>query len=319
MKKLFTLLAVTALFSTLASAQQEPQFSQNMFTNLEINPAYAGANQAICITGLFRKQWLGFDGSPTTMLLMFDAPVGNHGFGIDLVSDKLGFENNTIFKLAYAHRFQLGPGTIRGGLMVGFHNKSLDFSKLKPEDAFPAEGTQWSNDPLIKSITSKESDMIFDIATGVYYEIQDKLYVGLSFSQLLGSSGEYSSTVAPINFKQHAYFTAGYTHQLNQDIDLLPSLLVKTDFSSTQFDINCLGLYQKKYWGGLSYRLQDAVVLMFGAYLPKDIKAGYAYDFTTSAIGANGRSSGSHEIMVGYCFRIIVEPKISSYKNVRFL
>ena len=50
------------------------------------------------------------------------------------------------------------------------------------------------------------------------------------------------------------------------------------------------------------------------------LMVGYSYDFTTSAIGRNGRSSGSHEIMLGYCFQVdIPKPPPTGYKNVRFL
>jgi len=322
MKRLTTLVtAIMVLAAINVSAQQEPQVSHNMFNHMAINPGYAGAENSICATALFRKQWLGFEGSPTTFLLSLDAPVPllKGGLGINLVSDRLGFESNTLFKLAYAFRMPVGPGAMGIGLMAGFHNKALDFSKLKPEDAFPSEGTQHSNDPLIRNIYTRESDMLFDIAGGVYYQIPDQMYVGLSASQLLAATGEYSNSQAPLNLARHIYFTGGYQYQLNTDFDLLPSLMVKTDLASTQIDINALALYQKKFWGGLSYRAQDAIVILLGAHLPQNITAGYAYDVTTSAIGAHGRSSGSHEIMVRYCFKIVVEPKISSYKNVRFL
>ena len=70
MRKLITI----AVFITLlicgnpASAQQDPQFSHNMFTKLSVNPGVAGANEAICATLLYRNQWTGFGGEPKTML-----------------------------------------------------------------------------------------------------------------------------------------------------------------------------------------------------------------------------------------------------------
>ena len=47
-------------------AQQEPMFSQYMFNLSHINPAYAGNRATNNITALFRKQWLGIEGAPTT-------------------------------------------------------------------------------------------------------------------------------------------------------------------------------------------------------------------------------------------------------------
>jgi hypothetical protein len=42
MKKILAVLAVSCL-STVGFAQQDPQFSQNMYNRLFVNPAYAGS------------------------------------------------------------------------------------------------------------------------------------------------------------------------------------------------------------------------------------------------------------------------------------
>ena len=36
-------------------AQQDAQFSMNMFNRLAVNPAYAGMNKALCATLLYRQ------------------------------------------------------------------------------------------------------------------------------------------------------------------------------------------------------------------------------------------------------------------------
>ena len=57
MKK-FKLVAVIALTScTSVFAQQDPQFSQNMFNKLFTNPGYTGSSEGICGTLLYRNQW----------------------------------------------------------------------------------------------------------------------------------------------------------------------------------------------------------------------------------------------------------------------
>jgi hypothetical protein len=47
----------------------------------------------------------------------------------------------------------------------------------------------------------------------------------------------------------------------------------------------------------------------------KDLMIGYAYTIPTSAIG----SSGSHEVMIGYSFKIDMDKGRRSYRNTRFL
>lgn len=318
MRKLYFVFVFFLLTFTQVFAQQEAQVSHNMFNMMDINPGYAGTRDAICATAILRQQWVGFTdpygnkGAPQTNLISIDAGIKplRGGLGMTIISDKLGFEKNIGVKLGYSYHLFIGPGRLGIGAQVGFLNKEIDFSKFHPIDA---------TDPLLTS-QAKETTMITDISFGAYYQIPQKLYFGLSSSQLLQSSGTLASSNATLDLKRHYYIAGGYTYPLpmNPTFELLPSVLIKTDGASTQFDINALLKYNNQFWGGVSYRQTDAIVALVGATF-KDINIGYAYDITTSAIGQNKRSSGSHEIMLGYCFKIEIERIPQSYRNVRFL
>ena len=162
--------------------------------------------------------------------------------------------------------------------------------------------------------------MATDFAFGLFYKIENKLYAGISASQLWEADVSYSTALVNPKLKRHFYATAGYCYPLpsNPSIEIDPSILIKSDLSSTQFDINALVKYNNQFWGGVTYRTTDAVAILLGMNY-KNFNFGYSYDVTTSAMGADGRSSGSHEIMVGYCFKIIKEYHPQSYKNPRFL
>jgi len=75
--------------------------------------------------------------------------------------------------------------------------------------------------------------------------------------------------------------------------------------------------YDNKYWGGLSYRIQDAVVFMAGINIAGGLSIGYSYDLPTSKIITV--SSGSHEIMLVYSFEYVFEKRTSKYKSIRLL
>ena len=100
---------------------------------------------------------------------------------------------------------------------------------------------------------------------------------------------------------------------------LKPSILAKTDASSTQLDLNALVEYNKLVWGGVTYRVQDAVAILAGVHIPQlpGLKLGISYDVTTSALGDH--SSGSLEFMIKYCTNIVSPPKREVYHSVRFL
>lgn len=302
----------------VANGQQEAQFSHNMFTNMAINPGYAGSQDAICLTSVVRQQWLGWTdpnesgdkNSPQTMLFTVDGAIQsiNSGIGLNIFQDKLGFETNLGVKLAYAYRQQIGPGKLGIGAQVGFLNKQIDFSKFEPIQ---------KDDPLLQS-KNTESSMITDFAFGLFYKMP-QMYAGISTSQLAESDfqGGVSNLASP-SLKRHYYIIGGYQYDLTPEFQLRPSVLVKTDFASTQYDINSLVVYNNRFWGGLTYRPQDAVVVLLGLEW-NNFKFGYAYDVTTSAVGAAKRSSGSHEVMVNYCFTIEIPHVPSRHKTVRFL
>jgi type IX secretion system PorP/SprF family membrane protein len=317
MKRIVTILIFISFYLT-GYCQQEPQISQYMFNNITYNPAYAGLSDAICANLLHRQQWVGFEGRPITTVLSGDMPVAilHGGVGLSFMQDKIGQFNDLDLKLSYAYHYNLGPGKLSVGIQVGFLNKKVDFSKFNPID---------ETDPLIAG-QDKQSAFGVDLGFGAFYQVKNKYYVGLSSSQLIETKESLGKASFPL--KRHYYVTGGYHYSLeNQGLigfELIPSALIKTDGVSTQFDINAMIEYNNKFWAGVSFRKTDAVVIMlglkpFGPGMYENLKVGYAYDITTSALGKNGRSSGSHEIYLGYCFKVEKQKTQESYKNVRFL
>jgi len=293
-------------------SQQNTLITQYMFNNMAFNPAFAGNSGGICVKGLVREQWIGFkdeDGNkvaPETFLLTVDAPVKilHGGVGGSISQDKLGFFSNIAVKLGYAYQTGLGSGDLSIGLQLGFQNAKLDFTKFKPIDA---------DDVLING-KSKESDMMFDLSAGLFYKIQDKFWVGLSGDQLLQSKGKNTY----YRLKRHYYLASGYQWVIpnHPEFELQPSVLFLYDGAAFQFNISALLFYNNKFYGGLGYRLQDAVSVLAGLNI-KNFRVGLAYDINTSRLSKY--NSGSIEVMLGYCFKIDTDKFRRSYRNTRFL
>ncbi len=320
MKKTLTTIALS-ITGLVIFAQQDAQFSMNMFNRLQVNPAYAGMNKALCATILYRQQWTSFPGAPTTGLVSIDyGQVAHGGLGLTVDQDALGFDKTLKAKLAYSFHLPLGPGTLGIGLDAGMIQKSLTGNFIAPDGGTSATP---SNDQAIP--WGGTSSTTYDVGFGLYYQTQ-KMYVGLSSLHLpeqeLTKKGTTQAQTWDFNYKvaRHYYIMAGYTFQ-TQQWDITPSILAKSDASSTQFDINVLAKWNKMVFAGVSYRLSDAIVGIVG--LEKAInkkmnaKFGYSYDLTMSNIKTY--SNGSHEIMLGFCYKIKGEPKPTSHMNVRFL
>jgi type IX secretion system PorP/SprF family membrane protein len=307
---------ISFLFCDEVYSQQEPQFSHNMFNNMAINPGYAGLRNAICATALARQQWVGFRDeednrlNPETYSFSVDAPLPliKGGLAIGFLQDQLGFETALGVKLAYAYHLDLDYGKMGIGAQIGFLDKRFDFAGFKPIN----EG-----DPALTG-SGEESRMMIDGALGVFYQMDQTAWAGISVSQLTQTRREVGN--AEYQLKRHIYLSGGYNYTLpsHPSFVLSPSVLIRTDFGSFQTDFNTLVTFRERFWGGLSYRIQDAAVVFLGLTF-EQISIGYSYDITLSPIGRSGRSWGSHEILVQYCFSLDIERVQQTQRNVRFL
>jgi type IX secretion system PorP/SprF family membrane protein len=306
------LVLVLILSPSIVKGQQEPQFTLNMFNHTTVNPGYAGLRDAICVTGIVRQQWVGFndeDGNhvaPETFVVSGDAPIKflHGGVSAAVMQDKIGYFKDVYVRLGYSYTKALSSGKLGIGFNVGFLNKSLDFSKLKPVE----------QDPAISG--AQESTMFTDLGFGIFYLQPAGLYFGLSGSQLLESSRQLGKSTGEFKLVRHYYGTAGYelSWVRNPAFVFTPSVFVKFDGNTTQFDINGILEYNRKFWGGLTYRFQETAAVMLGLNI-KDLSLGYAYDIPLSKVGG----AGSHEVMVRYCFKLELEKTKKSFRNTRFL
>ena len=316
-KRIFTFLLITGFLSiTSVFGQQAPQFTQYRNAQMFSNAGFAGMGPGICVNGIVRQQWSGFkdiDGNmvaPQTFLVSIDSPIKilHGGAGLSIVQDKLGFEDNTIVQLAYSFHLELSSGVLGIGAGLNLTNRNIDFSQFKPV----VDG-----DPVL--LSAKQGDMLIDANLGFFYRGDNDLYFGLGAKNLFESHGKNFSTsdrVIQYNTDRTLYLTAGYQFQMpgQPDFEIHPSLLIQSDFASTQYNLSAVVNYKNKFWGGVNYRFQESVGLIVGVRF-RDFQVAYSYDVNTMFLGV----PGSHEVSLNYCFKIKADKTKTSYKNTRFL
>ena len=316
MKKYISFLFFIIIFNLAVVGQQDPQFTNNAFYKLGTNPGFAGSEDAISGIILNRYQWAGFgEGAPRTLVFsaegateLFGRPAG---IGLNIVSDELGFEKNTLVNLIYAYKSTLTFGTLGIGISGGVFHKNINGDWYIPE--YDGVFTQPMSDPGIPQ--QEVSQMAFDVGLGLYLNA-NKYFLGASVTHLNQASILFDRE-ASTYLTRHYYLTGGYNIKLPDPLfELRPFILFKTDLASWQVDVNAIVIYNERFWGGLNYRYQDAISLLFGAELINGMTFGYAFDITTSALGRYGY--GSHEIFVGYSFEL-ERNRTRKYKSIRFL
>jgi type IX secretion system PorP/SprF family membrane protein len=309
MKKQFFFILVLLMVSAISKAQEDPQFSQTMFTQLLINPGYAGSEDKICAYAINRTQWAGFEGAPSVTAFNVDAAIKNRfGLGLSLENDELGFDKNFKINISIAYKQTVGKGKLGIGLKWGVANSAIDAEWSAPD------GTKGELDPAIPDGKS-EAMSFLDFGFGLYYKTQD-LYLGISSTHLNEPEFDYDKG-SPV-LKRHYYITAGYNLPFtNPLLEFQHSVFVQSDGTTSQLAINALIAYNKKIWGGVSLRTDNAIVGIFGVELFKWVKVSYSYDFIVSDL--TGYNSGTHEIMMGFCLDVKKDKTPEKYKSIRFL
>ena len=296
MKRLLTIVIVS--ISLYANGQQDLLVSQYMFNHLLLNPAYSGSHEYMMATLLYRKQWVDFKGAPETQVASIQGPLGltSFGWGALISHDKIGVTDrtdaylNAAYHLKVGEKMHLSLGLRGGGGYYSYKNSDL---------------TYWdSGDPAFSG--DRVSKFLPNVGAGLYLYSR-KFYAGLSVPTIISydpgkslsldiSGGE----VIPHQVR-HYFGTVGTAIELNSDVVIKPSVLVKyVDNAPVEADFNLNFLLANTVWVGGSYRTGDSFVAILELQLSKKLRLGYSYDFTFSDI--RDYSSGSHEIMLGYDF-----------------
>src|ERR1044071_6202618 len=93
----FRLAAIALFLLSVAEmkSQYDYMFTQYMFNETFINPAYAGSKEAMSATLLHRQQWVNFPGRPVTTSFSLHGPLMNNkmGLGLSVMNERIGVLN----------------------------------------------------------------------------------------------------------------------------------------------------------------------------------------------------------------------------------
>lgn len=308
MKKLFTsakvffgFILVAVLLPQFAQAQQEAIYSQYMFNTLALNPAYAGSRDVLSMTALYRQQWWGVEGAPTTATFTADMPLNKEriGLGIQAFSDAIGESRNTGAYASYAFRVKVSRRTTLSlGLQAGATNLRWALANVNTGSADPV-------------FTSNLNRWLPNFGTGIFLS-NDRAYIGFSVPQLVrGKLSEFSRSDSARQ-QRHYFLMMGFVARLGNTVHMKPSILAKAvQGAPVSVDANINFWFRNRFALGASYRtgnlkfnndnfggkLGDAIVGLVEVQLNDQLRFGYAYDHML-----NDLNKQTHEIMLRYEF-----------------
>lgn len=324
MKKYF-FLCCSLGFGLFAIAQQRPHYTQYILNNYVLNPAISGIENYTDLKLSARDQWVGLNGAPQTVYFTAHMPLGkadykttatsygvpgenprgrsywenytasepHHGIGLSIISDATGNFIRTTASVSYAYHLGLSAttnlalGVSPGITRIGRNAAKADFGGGVSVD--PAQ----ANSEAINRVRP-------DLGAGIWL-YSANYFVGLSAQQIIPQKLSFVDDAAYNTGRlvPHLFLTAGYRFLMNEDINALPSVMVKyVSPNNPQVDVNMKMQYRDLFWMGASARIKEGYQGMIGLNLANSVNIGYSYDFTQTKL--NTTSRGTHEIIVGF-------------------
>ncbi|MDO7171447.1 type IX secretion system membrane protein PorP/SprF [Mariniflexile sp. AS56] len=292
----YSILLLVLLGSAHVFSQQEPQYAQYMYNTQSINPAYAGTENQLSLLGLHRSQWAGLEGAPKTQIISMHAPFGDHvGLGLNITNDKIFIAQSTYIAANFSYKVPVSERSILSfGLQAGGKLMSIDSNRLN-------NGAESSGDQ--DASISDRNNFTPQMGFGAYY-YTNNFFLGFSIPGILDSKKflkDEDNKSTYVSEKPHYYLLAGYSIELNKNVDFKPSTLLKVvDGAPLQLDLSANFLFYDDITLGVAYRWDATLSAMAAFQVTDKLLLGFAYEIETSKLQKyNGNST---ELILRYNF-----------------
>jgi len=300
--------AITLIFAGMVffniHSQQEYSFTHYFETNSFYNPASTGSEQTQNIVGLFRKQWAGFTGSPTTGGLLNENKLKDYNMGVGgyVFTDKIGETCMTTATANYAYSLSFNSDLkLAFGIDAGADFITTNVDRLIYWD---------QTDQLLTN--SKLSYVVPKVGLGTHL-YNEKFYVGISVPRVLNFNSRDFHSIQNSNLPMvvsHYYLSAGYKFRINEEFAMKTNTLLKyTRDVQPQIDLNATCTYKEMIGLGFGYKSLGFISSYIQYTYDNTVTIGYAFDFSVNPI-AKYAKGGTHELMIKYAIR----PRLTSSK-----
>jgi len=299
---LFLGLALGALSVDLNA--QDAHFSQYFSSPLYTNPALIGQiNGDFRLNMLYRSQWNAFKNAAfQTGSFSADGRFGRFGLGVSAVDqvsvdrfDRLSFNVGGSYDLSNAHHLVFG-------VQAGVYSISTGKNSTQPDQYVDGFGAIGANTEELNNLSVLSPDVNFGL---LWFNGSSKLrwtpFAGAAVYHLLQPYDSFDkSKKLPMRFLVHG----GVRYRTNSNIDFTPNVMISMQETHYNAIAGCNASYQlidtyTSLEGGLSYRLDDAIVPYLGIGY-KDFAFGVTYDVNMTSLSKVGPRKNALEFSLTY-------------------
>lgn len=287
----FKFLFVSLVLIGFSFAQQSPNWIWNSMNWGGVNPSQHGLNQYAEVAMGFKRQWMGFQGAPTTMNGTISLPFNDRksddamfGVGLNTLVEKTGpftFANATIegavnIQTNNEDRISLGIGF--GLIQVGYD---------------PSSVTTNLQDLIITRFSSNSYPLL---KVGMSYKTKNAL-LGVYVNDLVPSTWNEVGENSSLRTEWGLYYR--YFITLNQDWFLLPTVKVSEVFySPVNYEILLRLNYNYRFHIWLGTHNLNALHLGLGIRIKEVFTLNYLFENYPSVL--KSVSLNSHSIGIKY-------------------
>lgn len=277
------------LVSQPARSQQPFTYTQYMDNLAPVNATYSLLDKAGAVHALVRKQWVGIDGAPTTLIANGYLPIASFGAaaGLNVMHDEFGPEKMMEASAFLAKSVRLSETEyLAASMSFGVRRYEARYSNLDPADPL-------FQDDILETVGT--------LGLGLMFFIPEKFYMGVSVPRISFRELGRASVEDSRYFRNHYYLMAGYLAPLGENIKIKPAILASyasnipfhADFSATLYLKETLGL-------GVNYRTNNEIGTILSVLLNNRLRFGYSYQFGLKGYRLGDANDGTHEITLGY-------------------
>lgn len=274
-------------FSSIA--QNTTRYSQLNFAQGVNNPAAIAIDGSMMVDLIFRNQWLGIEGAPTTVALNGQYEITQRmAVGLLAGHDRIGATQTNSFAGQYAYRLPFEYSNFLSfGIGLGIDNFVNDYTYTV---------TTQADDPAFATSFSK---IYMNGSVGVFYN-SPKFYIGASIPQLF----QNTRSGAEIGFRPprwHYYLSTGFYLSAGDRYTFNPHIQLKTAMNTPiQGDIILRNTFLNRFSVVVGYRSENSIIAGFDILITPYVRAGYSFNHDVGKLSKV--KSASNELYLGLAF-----------------
>ncbi len=280
------LISIFFFFSWPAIGQNLPAFRQFYFNPYLYNPAYAGMNDYLEVSVVYRQQWMGFNDSPSASGFALQYPTQNRAsLAMNFITQQAVALRTTSAQATFAYRL---PITAKQFLFFGI-------SGVAGYNDLNLDGADYSNDPTILSAASTK--FYGDANAGLVYQLGN-LRVGFALPKLFGQPYFSPKDLVNVRYSQlrNQLYSMNYKFY-SGNFSFEPYALYRMNRDlQNWWEGGMIMYFNEEIWTGASFNSTQGLGFFLGMDFKEKFRVGYSYELPPP--GGGFISTSSHEIQL---------------------